>query len=529
MPLLDSTLSLIAFKQLQGKSMTDTGKSVGNEAEGIKLNIDASSIFTNEIDSDPTIAVILGVAEYVTANLTLDPTSNSQAYFATYPIGHPLVGQRVKNAISPTYGVGYEAKPFAGVNPIAVNDPIDWIYQYQSGVFYFQDPGSLPGTPTTIKLYVYIGDFLSDITASIILPEPDWNTTTAADLQMVPIGNVLPYADDANDLGSNILRWKDLYLGSKIDASTILEFVTAGNTRMYIDANGSIGIGTIPSLGYTLDISGHTRITGDLELDGNVLAKYTVQPDSQSGFDDLSIPTKKYVDDLIGGGGPAIALVAGQGIEIPTDGSINVIVDNSTIAINSAGELYAIDNTITLIPGQGIEIPSDNSINVLVDNTTIGINTAGELYVIDLVDTWGIKKNIAANEIINVFPDYQYFIYGDLTVAGVINNQSEVVIANGTLILEGDGQFNNIGDGLLKLVNLATGDSTRIHIMTFSATANVPLNINHGLGTKDFTFNVREGNNIIEVDLVHVDDNNVTITTTANTTSANIIFQSKLI
>ncbi len=120
-------------------------------------------------------------------------------------------------------------------------------------------------------------------------------------------------------------------------------------------------------------------------------------------------------------------------------------------------------------------------------------------------------------------------IYGDLTVAGVINNQSEVVIANGTLILEGDGQFNNIGDGLLKLVNLATGDSTRIHIMTFSATANVPLNINHGLGIKDFTFNVREGNNIIEVDLVHVDDNNVIITTTANTTSANIIFQSKLI
>ena len=86
MALLDSTLSLIAFKQLQGKSMTDINKGVGNEGEGIKLNVDSSTIFMNEIDSIPATAVLMGVAEFITADLTLDGTSNSQAYFATYPI-----------------------------------------------------------------------------------------------------------------------------------------------------------------------------------------------------------------------------------------------------------------------------------------------------------------------------------------------------------------------------------------------------------------------------------------------------------
>ncbi len=163
------------------------------------------------------------------------------------------------------------------------------------------------------------------------------------------------------------------------------------------------------------------------------------------------------------------------------------------------------------------------------DNVTIITNTAGELVALPQQNEWGIKNHLVPTDVINVSLNYQYLVYGDLTVEGIMNNNGEVVIINGALILQGLGEFNNIGLGLLKLVNLATGTSMNAIVKTFSTTAGVPLNINHGLGTKDFTFNVREGNNVIEVDLVHVDDNNVTITTTANTTSANIIFQSKLI
>jgi len=379
MALLDSTLSLIAFKQLQGKSMTDINKGVGNEGEGIKLNVDSSTIFINEIDSIPATAVLMGVAEFITADLTLDGTSNSQAYFATYPIGHPKAGQRVINAISPTYGVGYEAKPFAGVNPIPVNDPIDWIYQYQSGIFYFQDPGSLAGTPTTIDLYVYTGELLSDIVGNIQLQELDWQVTTADDLQMIPTGAVLPNLDDSNDLGSSSLRWKDIYLGSKIDFATDLEFNKTGSNIATIDNDGiaislnktlrssatnksqiSFGINgdeiiisndggalndayvilstpnisiyntdgefSSSSLGMLLRNStkiesmiGSTIITEQsstgFTIKGNALGKYEVQPDTQPGFDDYTIVTKKWVEDLLGGAG------TGSGGNIPVDAS----------------------------------------------------------------------------------------------------------------------------------------------------------------------------------------------------------------
>lgn len=289
----------------------------------------------------------------------------------------------------------------------------------------------------------------------------DWDLLLSGDLQAIATvtGAILPSSNNISDLGSTSYRFKDLYLGSKIDFTTSLDF--------------TIGLSNI----LTVNSSG-------LTLNGNILGKYTVQPDTQPGFDNLTIITKGYVDNAI--------------------------------------------NSISLIAGQGIAIPTDGSINVLVDNVTIGINTAGELHVIDLVDTWGLKKFIPANEIINVFPNYQYFIYGDLTVEGVINNYSEVVVANGALILQGDGQFNNLGDGLLKLVNLATGDSTRVIIMTFSTTAGVPLELSHNLGTTDFTYNVREGNDMIDVQITHIDSNTIEILTVADVTSANIIFHAKL-
>jgi hypothetical protein len=140
----------------------------------------------------------------------------------------------------------------------------------------------------------------------------------------------------------------------------------------------------------------------------------------------------------------------------------------------------------------------------------------------------GTKKFVESTETITVLPGYQYFVYGDLTVEGVFNNYGEVVIANGNLILQGGGQFNNLGLGTLTQVNLATGDSVQVVIETFSAVAGVPLTLTHNLETKDFTFNVREGNTLIDVQLTIIDDYSVEIVTTSDVTSATIIFQAKL-
>lgn len=174
--------AITAFKNLLNKAQTDSNKELGNEAEGSFFNIDSSTIFTETIDSNPSVAVANGVAVLVEGVCVEDLTSNSHAFFVTWgalPSGtDPLTGtdfaygtgslvniafgDRIKNAISPAYGSGYEAKPYtSGAALIPPGDPSDWIYQYQSGIYFRQDVGT---TPATVQLYVYIGKYLSDST-----------------------------------------------------------------------------------------------------------------------------------------------------------------------------------------------------------------------------------------------------------------------------------------------------------------------------------------------------------------------------
>lgn len=65
------------------------------------------------------------------------------------------------------------------------------------------------------------------------------------------------------------------------------------------------------------------------------------------------------------------------------------------------------------------------------------------------------------------------------------------------------------------------GDVTK-YVTPFVLTAGIPLNINHGLNTYDFTYNTRIANDMIEVELVIVDLDNVTIESTVNIASGNI-------
>lgn len=183
MGILNTTQAVIAFKNLLGKSNTDhVNKQVGNEAIPIAFNVHGSNVFIEPIDSVPAVAVSAEVALFVQADLILDGSSNGHAYIASWPVTPPagtdpetmaayaygagkltgiVAGDRIQNAISYQYGVGYEAKPFdTGAAAISVGDPRNWIYQYQSGVFFQQD--IIGPTPGTIEIYVYIGKFLVD-------------------------------------------------------------------------------------------------------------------------------------------------------------------------------------------------------------------------------------------------------------------------------------------------------------------------------------------------------------------------------
>ena len=74
-------------------------------------------------------------------------------------------------------------------------------------------------------------------------------------------------------------------------------------------------------------------------------------------------------------------------------------------------------------------------------------------------DFFAIKYYIEPTDYIVVPQYYQYWVYGDLTVAGQIVNYGHVVIANGNLVMSG-GTFSNLGSGQLALVNLTAGTTS---------------------------------------------------------------------
>ena len=197
--------TITAFKNLLGKSMSDDTKALGNEANGIFFNVPGSAVWIDPISANPATAISNQVALAVTADMIPDPTANNKAFFAvysdlissgagvltidksyvaittavsdsiTYNAGQAFIAtsadltsgtvkERVLNAISPSFGYSYEAKPYdANTNAISVGDARNWIYQYNSGIF-FQEATSGPSDPTrplTLDLYVYIGETLT--------------------------------------------------------------------------------------------------------------------------------------------------------------------------------------------------------------------------------------------------------------------------------------------------------------------------------------------------------------------------------
>lgn len=73
--------------------------------------------------------------------------------------------------------------------------------------------------------------------------------------------------------------------------------------------------------------------------------------------------------------------------------------------------------------------------------------------------SYGQMRHIPNTTTVDVLADFQYWIYGDLSIEGTLNNHGEVIVANGSLVLSGGGTFNNIGAGTITLLNLSTGEN----------------------------------------------------------------------
>lgn len=182
MSLTQSTQAQISFKHISGKAQTDSKKGVLNEFYGNSFNLPSSNIWTGTITGDPYTDYIQGITVEVIGDLVSIPDSNGHGYITQWPTTAPnmidiqtgvsfsygsgslnniTAGDRITNVISPFFGFSYSVIPYTSYPSTVIPflDTRDWIYQYNSGIFYQDNVVGI--TPSKIKLYPYLGSTLN--------------------------------------------------------------------------------------------------------------------------------------------------------------------------------------------------------------------------------------------------------------------------------------------------------------------------------------------------------------------------------
>jgi hypothetical protein len=140
-------------------------------------------------------------------------------------------------------------------------------------------------------------------------------------------------------------------------------------------------------------------------------------------------------------------------------------------------------------------------------------------------------KYFISNEILYVPPNYEYFIYGDLTIGsgGTFSNSGKVVLLNGTLSFIGDGTYS--GSGTFSILNIPDPNNDvndvfkKKYSASFSAGIGDVLTITHSLNTSDIVFTVRDGYNFIypNIELDNTNpDTTIKLTTTGTISNGRI-------
>lgn len=177
MAFLTDTLARAAFKRTLGKGHTSGSKDIANEAEASFITIAARDIFADRIPNTSAAAISAGVStSLVSLTLTLDPSSNGKAYFAsiTTVSGSPLQGKtnprtgapyansdRVGFLIPPQYGSDFRAILKNNGTEVAPSSSEDWFIDYVAGIVTSEDNLSLVNG--TLEAYVYSGRYLDSV------------------------------------------------------------------------------------------------------------------------------------------------------------------------------------------------------------------------------------------------------------------------------------------------------------------------------------------------------------------------------
>jgi hypothetical protein len=163
-----------SFRALINKEFTSTSKTFYEEFGANTINTNTTEIWSQTISSTPTTAISDGVAKKYT-DFVLSPAlgyDNEAFYFASGSgwtpgddVDRPTINENLlqRNFISTKYGIGYDIILKDNNNTqIQPTDPIDWQFDYQTGILTIQDSGE--GTyskPYKVTVYQYIGDVSS--------------------------------------------------------------------------------------------------------------------------------------------------------------------------------------------------------------------------------------------------------------------------------------------------------------------------------------------------------------------------------
>lgn len=222
---------------------------------------------------------------------------------------------------------------------------------------------------------------------------------------------------------------------------------------------------------------------------------------------------------------------------IPVTGFIGPTDSNDTYAVTDA--LYGIDGlrSVTGVTqrnlisterrreGMLVYTQNDNNFWQLLAPPWSGINADWKLFISSgtNLSSSANKYRVVSGETIDIGENYEYFVYGNLTLEGTINNSGKLIIMNGALINSG-GTYNQISGGSLSLVSSQTINKFSL---TTGLTANVPLLVTHNLGTIDVLVTVKDLNTnkkiIIDEGLYNLNDITIESTQTLSNIKITII------
>lgn len=148
------------LKMLLNRRVTSEGKRYFEEYGDYTINVHATEIWSQDINSDPAIAVQDGVIEYIQSLVMIeDITVAGQVSWFAYGLDSKTNTQdRLKDWVSDKYGSEYKIRLYDN-NDIEIfpTDSSSWFFDYQTGILTFSGNISSFSKPFKIDGYRYIG------------------------------------------------------------------------------------------------------------------------------------------------------------------------------------------------------------------------------------------------------------------------------------------------------------------------------------------------------------------------------------